>query len=69
MGEKLDDMFCDCWCDGGIEDLSQGGKADNDLVDVSVGKVFDDGSDEHDKKIAVAIEEEGAHEVADAFEE
>jgi hypothetical protein len=38
-------------------------------MDVSVGEILDDGGDEHDEEVAVAIEEEGAHEVPDAFED
>jgi hypothetical protein len=54
--------------DGGVHDVAEGGQADDDLVNVSVGEILEDGGDEHDEEIGVLVEEEGAHQVADPLE-
>ena len=62
-------MFLDCSCDGGVEELSEGGEADYDFVYVSIGEILGDCGDKHDEQVAVAIEEERAHEVAESLED
>jgi hypothetical protein len=69
MGEQLDDMLADSGSNGGVHDVAKRGEANDDFVYVSVGQILDDGGDEHDEHVGVVVEEEGAEEVADPFED
>jgi hypothetical protein len=68
VSQKLDHVLGNGGRDGGVHDVAEGGQADDDLVDVSVGEILEDGGDEHDEEIGVLVEEEGAHQVADPLE-
>jgi hypothetical protein len=62
-------MLSDGCCDGGIDDLGDAGKANDDFMDVGAGEILEDGGDQHDEEVAAAIEEERAHQVPYSFED
>lgn len=69
MAQQLNNVLSDCGCDSSIEDLSEGGQANDYFVDVAIGEVLDDGGDEHDEEVAIAIEEQRAHQISDALQD
>jgi hypothetical protein len=69
MTQQLNNMLGDCRCDSSIKDLSEGGQTYDYFVHVAIGEILDDGGDEHDEEVAIAIEEERAHQVSDTLED
>ena len=68
MTQQFDNMLINWRSDSRIHDIAEGSETDDDLVYVSIGKIFEDGGNKHDEQIWIFIEEERAHEVADSFE-
>lgn len=69
MGQQFNNMLSDCRCDSSIKDLSKRGQANNYFVNIAIGEILDDGGDEHDEEVAIAIEEERAHQVSDTLQD
>jgi len=61
-------VLSDCRSDSRVHDIAKRSEADNYLMHISVGQIFDDGGDKHNQEIGVVIKKERAHQIADPFE-